>query len=177
MSTVFINYRTGDEDGTAALVDRELSRRFRSGQVFRAGKSIPPGAVWPQEILTAVRGSSAFLAIIGPRWLHSSRNGQRALDRESDWNRREIVEALTHHVPVIPILVGLTPILTEEDLPPVLAPLAARQHLRLDHHDPEPALDRLTRTLTTWISPQPSRPFHRPQRTTSTPGQRRSRPS
>ncbi|MEN3298867.1 MAG: hypothetical protein V7633_925 [Pseudonocardia sp.] len=38
----FINYRTGDEDGTAALLDRELSRLVGSDAIFRAGKSIPP---------------------------------------------------------------------------------------------------------------------------------------
>ncbi|MFE7268415.1 hypothetical protein ACFU9B_41625 [Streptomyces sp. NPDC057592] len=42
MTDVFINYRTGDGEKTAALIDQELSRRFGNGRIFRASKSIAP---------------------------------------------------------------------------------------------------------------------------------------
>jgi hypothetical protein len=175
MSTVFINYRTGDEDGSAVLIERELSRRFGSERVFRAGKSIPPGAAWPQEILAAVRGSRALVAVIGPRWLATDQRGRRALDRESDWTRREIVAAFTYAVPVIPVLIGTTPVLTTDDLPPTLAPLAACQYLRLDHHDLDAGLDRLTSALATWMPPRRARRSWLVRRTTSAP-RRAARP-
>jgi hypothetical protein len=34
----FVSYRTDDEPGSAALIERELSRRFGSDNVFRASR-------------------------------------------------------------------------------------------------------------------------------------------
>ena len=145
MPAVFINYRTVDEIVTAILLDRELSRRFGSDQIFLSGKSIRPGTRWESALQEAVRCSGALVAVIGQRWLAApDRHGGRALDNPNDWTRREIVEALAGDVRVIPVLVGATPRLDESDLPEALAPLAATQYLRLDLHDVDGCLARLT---------------------------------
>lgn len=47
MTDVFINYRTGDGDKTAALIDQELSGRFGQKRIFRASKSIPRATPTP----------------------------------------------------------------------------------------------------------------------------------
>ncbi|NGO71039.1 TIR domain-containing protein [Streptomyces boncukensis] len=136
MPEVFINYRTGDGDKTAAAIERELSHRFGSEQIFRAGKSIGPGELFDDTLLQNVRRSSVLLAVIGPRWLDApdaSDRGRRALDNRDDWVRREILEAISCGVQVVPVLDGRTMArLDRTALPAALARLADRQFLRLD---------------------------------------------
>jgi TIR domain len=146
MSLIFINYLTGDGDGLAVLLDRELSRTFGHDAVFRAGRSIPPGADWQAAIHTALRHSHALIAIIGPRW-------QRPVpptdtpDPSPYWTHQEIQTALAASTRVIPILIDQTPRPTADTLPPALAALATRQYIRLDHTDIDSAITRLTTAL------------------------------
>ncbi|MGH8905351.1 MAG: toll/interleukin-1 receptor domain-containing protein [Egibacteraceae bacterium] len=132
MPDIFINYRTGDEEASATLIDQKLSDRFGPERVFRASKSIPLGEDYIRALLTAVRKSEVLLAVIGPRWLTAvDRQGRKRLHNETDWTRREILEAFKHGVRVVPILVGDTPLLDPSVLPPELAGLADCQYYRL----------------------------------------------
>jgi len=146
MSLVFINYLTDDSDGIAVLLDRELSRTFGPDKIFRAGRSIPPGADWEAAIHTALRRSRALIAVIGPRWLATVAPAA-TLDNSPHWTRQEIQAALADGTRVIPVLLGQTPPLASDDLPSALAPLAKRQYIRLDHTDIDSAINRLTTTL------------------------------
>ena len=128
-----MNYRTGDEETCATMIERELSRRFGSAHIFLASKSIKPGADYPHELLAAVRASSVLLAVIGVGWLSfTDEHGHNALDREDDWIRKEILAAFEVDVPVVPILVGRAERLRRVDLPSRIARLADCQYLRLD---------------------------------------------
>jgi hypothetical protein len=139
MPDVFVNYRTGDGDKSAALIERDLSHRFGSDKIFRASKSIPPGARFPQELLGNVRRSAVLLAVIGETWIRCA-----ALHDEDDWVRREIVEALTWGIPVVPVLEGRkTERLCAAELPDSLAQLAEVQSLRLDLHNADAGLRRI----------------------------------
>jgi hypothetical protein len=51
MGGVFINYRGEDTDTAASLVDRELSARFGSDQVFLDSRSILAGTPFAEELL------------------------------------------------------------------------------------------------------------------------------
>jgi TIR domain-containing protein len=137
MHDIFINYRNGDEEGTAMAIERELSRRFGSEQVFFASKSIRLGVNYSHDLLNAVHNCKVLLAVIGSRWLTAAdEQGRKRLDNEDDWIRREILEAFDHGVPVMPVLVGRKqPRLSEADLPPELARLANNQSRRLDTHN------------------------------------------
>ncbi|MFJ5119379.1 TIR domain-containing protein [Kitasatospora sp. NPDC088548] len=131
-----MNYRTNDEEATATLVDRELSRVFGNENVFRASKSIGPGSCFPQELLAAVRRSSVLLAVIGPRWLEvGGSGGQSLLEDKEDWTRREISEALETGAVVIPLLVGGVKRLRHEDLPAEIGGLADCQYRRINHRN------------------------------------------
>ncbi|MEU6173984.1 toll/interleukin-1 receptor domain-containing protein [Streptantibioticus parmotrematis] len=144
MPDVFVNYRTGDEEATATLIERELSRRFGSERIFRASKSIPAGEPFPRELLTAVRRSSVLLAVIGQRWLEvGDVDGRPALKDPKDWIRKEILEAFASGAKVVPILVGKTSRLSRAALPPALRHLADCQYRRLDHRNAEADLSRL----------------------------------
>lgn len=139
MAEVFINYRTGDGDEAAALLEQALSDRFGKERIFRDGRSIPPGEPFPEKLLTAVRRSHVLLAIIGPGWAQDPR-----LHDESDWVRRELVTARAQGVRVIPILKGrTTKELDKATLPLELEFLAETQGIRLDAYDSEASLKRI----------------------------------
>jgi hypothetical protein len=145
MADIFINFRSDDTAGAAALLDSELSRRFGSARIFRAKKSITPGTDYAEALLAAVRGSSVLLALIGPNWLAgTTATGHRPIDDERDWVRREIAEALTNRVPIVPVIIGRrTPSLKARDMPDALKTLASLQNRRVDLDDPTPGVARL----------------------------------
>ncbi|MFG3256391.1 toll/interleukin-1 receptor domain-containing protein [Streptomyces sp. NPDC048172] len=136
MPEIFINYRTGDGEKSAAALERELSHRFGSDHVFRASKSIRPGENFGESLLTNVRRSSAFIAVIGPRWLDApdaADPSRRALDNRNDWVRKEIQEAFRCALHIVPVLDGRTMSrLDRKALPSALARLADYHSLRLD---------------------------------------------
>ncbi|MDH6623016.1 hypothetical protein M2271_000803 [Streptomyces sp. LBL] len=78
MKEVCINYRTGDGEKTAALIDQELSRRFGPQHLFRASRSIAPGEAYPDSLLAALRHSSLLLAVVGPDWMNWISDGPAA---------------------------------------------------------------------------------------------------
>jgi hypothetical protein len=151
MSLVFINYLTGDGDGIAVLIDRELSRTFGPDKIFHAGRSIPPGADWETAIRTALRRSRALVAVIGPRWLNTVASAATP-ERSPHWTEQEIQAALADDKQVIPVLIDQTPPPSSDDLPAALAPLAKRQYIRLEHTDVESAIDRLTAAIAQQVS-------------------------
>lgn len=153
MPDVFINFRTGDEESAAALIETELSRMFGTERIFRDSKSIRAGTDFAHEIVRAVRKSTVLLAVIGDRWLLArGKDGRNALDDENDWIRRELVEANDHGVRVVPVLIGANPTpLSAEYLPPELSWLADRQHrlvnIRNDRADIRELAVELTRIV------------------------------
>ena len=148
LGRIFINFRAQDEPGFAALLQRELSRTFGSNRVFYAGMTIRPGDDFQVRLLEGVRQAAVLLAVIGPRWLTAPHPlGGRALDRETDWIRREIAEAFANNVRVVPILVDDTERLTDTAIPTDISALARCQYLRLRHNDLEYDLMRIVENL------------------------------
>ncbi|HEX3791886.1 MAG TPA: toll/interleukin-1 receptor domain-containing protein [Pseudonocardiaceae bacterium] len=145
MPDVFINFRTSDEPGAAALIERYLSTRFGTHKIFRDSKSIKAGENYIRALLTAVHDCQVLLAVIGPRWLSArDTQGRNALDNEGDWIRRELVEAFDHGVRVIPVLVGdKLNRLDRAELPPVLGRLADLQYRQLNIRNDEADLRKL----------------------------------
>lgn len=145
---IFVNYRVGDEENTAALVASKLAQEFGAANVFRASTSIRPSEVYDQKILTAVRKASILLAIIGPRWLTSADAcGANRIAEAGDWVRREIAEALARDVLVVPVLVGAATLPLEAALPSDIRGLAKRQYLRLHYRSMDPDVSRLVEEL------------------------------
>ncbi|WP_168221154.1 toll/interleukin-1 receptor domain-containing protein [Actinomadura sp. WMMA1423] len=147
MPRFFVNYRSGDTEHVAALVERELSSRFGTEVFFRASKSIPAGDDFTQVLRRAVRQSDALLSFIGPHWWDTDGDGRRKIDRDDDWPRLEIAEAFRHGVRVIPILVGAVDPPRARDLPADLARLAVCQYVRLGHRNQDADMDLLVAQL------------------------------
>jgi hypothetical protein len=144
MSDVFVNYRTGDEESAATMIDRELARRFGRERVFFASNSIEPGHRFPVELVRAVEDCEALLAVIGPRWAQVlGADGRPALEAAQDWTRREIQTALDRGILVIPVLVGKATRIDPAVLPDDLRELADCQYRRFDHRNAESDLTAL----------------------------------
>ncbi|MFG2075976.1 toll/interleukin-1 receptor domain-containing protein [Nonomuraea maritima] len=148
MATVFINYRTGDGDKTALLIDKELSGILGGeDHVFRATRSIKPGQHFPEELLRNVRRATVVLAVIGPAWCESLK-----LRDKDDWVRRELLEALTLDIPVVPVLEGRgARHLNSAELPLQLKWLADVQSELVNVEDLRGSLTRLFARLSEWI--------------------------
>ena len=146
---IFVNYRGRDAGTAAAFVHTELSRRFGARVVFLDYESIPLGRDFKPVLFARVRGSAVLLAIIGSRWLEGV-VGRRPIDDPDDWVRMEILEALKHEVPVVPVLFdGAT--LPVDRLPAELVELVNLQHFeirtRRQRHDISGLADHLAREI------------------------------
>ncbi|MFD8500162.1 TIR domain-containing protein [Amycolatopsis sp. NPDC059657] len=148
MGGVFVNYRTGDGDFAATLINRVLTARFGADQVFLASRSIRPGEDFTQKIIERLHDCDVLLAVIGARW-HSvtDRQRKRELTAPDDWVHREIAEAFRHGLRVIPVFLDHAIALTESELPEDIAALARCQFLRLSHRNDTRDLSRLVDEL------------------------------
>ncbi|NHD17799.1 MULTISPECIES: toll/interleukin-1 receptor domain-containing protein [unclassified Actinopolyspora] len=149
MADIFVNYRNEDGHDAAVAVERELSRRFGDEKVFRASKSIRPGEDFRGALTRGSSGARVLLVLIGDRWLSMrDAEGNVLLDKEEDWTRAEILNALESGARVIPVMCGRSlPRLSASDLPPALTPLADCQSLRYDSGNAEHDLAKIAHAL------------------------------
>jgi hypothetical protein len=126
MTTIFLNYRTGDESFAPVELDNRLSARFGAGNVFRDSRHIPPSAEFEPEIWRSIAACTVMLSIIGPHWLTGMGTTNRLRDPD-DWVRREIEFALERAKPIVGVLVGSAVMPTADDLPDTIKPLLGRQ--------------------------------------------------
>jgi hypothetical protein len=131
---IFINYRTGDQELAALLLDTALSHRYGPDRVFLASRCLVAGRAFDTGLLAAVRECTVLLAVIGRSWLTMrDEPGRKLLHRRQDWVRLEIAEALARGVPVIPVLIEDTARLDPACLPASIRKLAKNQFVRLRH--------------------------------------------
>jgi hypothetical protein len=167
---VFINYRGDDSRSYGALLYTELTHRFGEDQVFLDCESIPPGADYVAELLRRVRSAHVVLAVIGPHWLTSTDStGRRRIDDPDDWIRRELAEAFSSGVRVVPVLTDGASPPEESELPADIAALSRCQARPLRGREPTTDLARLVSDLTA-LDPDLAEIARRQRRSTATPG-------
>ncbi|MBB5959586.1 uncharacterized protein (DUF1778 family) [Saccharothrix tamanrassetensis] len=173
MGGIFINFRRNDEQGVDVVrrLDRALEF-FGEGNVFLDERSLGAGDYYPGEITRRVDECEVLLAVIDPRWT-TARNGKgvRLIDREVDWVRREIAQALDRGKKVVPVLIlGATPPKPEE-LPRSIRGLSlAQARVIRDDADIEALVDELQEYVApVWVEepaertkPSSPRPWVRP---------------
>lgn len=140
MHSTFINYRRDDAGAEAKLVADALRSVAGKNAIFMDAYSIEPGAAWPDRIHVALKASRHVVAVIGPDWLRAGVNewGQRRIDDESDWVRRELAATLANREQIlIPVLVRGGRIPPKAVLPSEIAGLSDRKaiELRRDYWD------------------------------------------
>ena len=148
MPGMFISYRRDDTAGLAGRLYDTLRLHFGTGSVFLDADSIPPGADFRQFIQDSIRQCDMVLALVGKHWLVTGLDGRRRIDDPGDFVRVEIEVTLAAGIPIVPVLVGDTPMPREADLPAAIAEFAYRNAARLDptlgyHTDAERLVNRL----------------------------------
>ncbi len=146
MPVMFVNYRVQEQPGYATLVHRELAQRFGQDSVFLAASSIRAGDDYVHEVFDNLRQCEVVLALIGPRWLEFSDRGGEAKPRV-DWVRREIAEAFTKRIRVIPVLIEDAELPAASRLPADIAALSRCQGVRLRHYSIESDISQLIEEL------------------------------
>jgi len=150
---VFVNYRARDQPVAAAAIHGDLARRFGAGRVFRDCVSMQAGQHYPTEVRAALENAAVLVAVIGPRWLTltEEHSPTRLIDRDRDWVRMEIADALRRGISVVPVLLKETPESAEplapEDLPGNIRALATLQAFELSQRRFGADLDRLAQRL------------------------------
>lgn len=70
--TVFISHSTSDQPVVLRLIDF-LERTFQGAiRFFVAGRDLPPGTEWEQEILSALKNADLVLAVFSPKAMDSN---------------------------------------------------------------------------------------------------------
>src|SRR6516165_10641737 len=132
MPKVAISYRRTDSDAITGRIFDRLVARYGSESVFRDIDNMPAGVDFRHHIDKIVSHSDVVLAIVGPRWVGSSKGGQRRITQEGDPVRIEIETALRADVPVIPILVERARMPAVSLLPASLSDFVYRNGLTVD---------------------------------------------
>lgn len=150
MPRIFISFRKADSRVTRARVYEALEARFGSARLFKSGESIQPGTDFAATLLREAAACEVMLVLIGPAWLDpTDQDGQRLIDRPSDWVRVEIATALRKGNLLIPVLLGdATSLPGPAQLPADIAALSGRQFVRIPDSNVDAGLDELISKLT-----------------------------
>lgn len=128
---LFLSYRRDDSAFASQAIHERLSQRFGPRSVFIDVDSIPPGVDFRDYINHSVASCELMLAVIGPTWLSVDKEGKTLLHNPGDFVRIEIESALSHGLPVLPVLAGTATMPSEDLLPEGLKCLAYRQALHV----------------------------------------------
>jgi DNA-binding SARP family transcriptional activator len=140
---VFISYRRTDSRDAATAIRLWLGRRLGDDAIFQDVTGIEPGDDFPEILTAQLQRASHVLAVIGKGWFAASDGwGNRRLDDQRDWVRRELEYALSQQsIIVIPLLLDGAVLPSDRDasraLPQSLVGLASRNSVKvdLDHID------------------------------------------
>jgi hypothetical protein len=116
MALIFLSYRRGDSPQACRIFDW-LTRRFGADAVFMDVSSIPFATAFPEFIRDAIVNSRTLIALIGPGW-------PDRMKEPRDPVRMELETALNAGVPVLPLLIGNTPMPQPSELPETLAAIS-----------------------------------------------------
>src|SRR5262249_22474692 len=128
--------RRGVSSAVARWLAEAIAAAFGPHSVFIDSDAIRVGDDWPARIDAALHAASVLIVVVGPSWLRmADEHGRRRLDLEDDWVRTEVLHALAHKRPLLPLLVSQATLPAREGLPPALAPLLNHQafEMRDDH--------------------------------------------
>jgi pterin-4a-carbinolamine dehydratase len=152
---VFISYRRHDSAGAARWLYSAFQKTFGPETVFMDVEAIRVSDDWAHQIDTALGRATALCVVIGPHWLRiADEHGRRRLDREDDWVRNEIRQALERKIPIVPVLLSKTPLPEKPALPEPIQRMVDRQ--AFDLRD-----DRWDQDITTLVSEVESLGFRR----------------
>ncbi|MEV7481927.1 TIR domain-containing protein [Streptomyces halstedii] len=135
VARIFINYSKKNGAYAAALLDGLLSSHFGEDEIFRASRSVVPGADYSKSILECVAGCEILLVIVDSDWPKRFASQAHDANPKEDWVSKEIGEAFKHGKVVIPVLLSGAERLDESSLSGVAVEVARLQYLRFDYRN------------------------------------------
>jgi hypothetical protein len=168
---IFISYRREDTSGESGRLKDKLEQVFGKENIFYDVETLEAGLNFDESIAKAINESKVLLAMIGPHWLRvTDSNGVKRIQKEDDWVRKEISEALKRNLRVIPILVNGADMPDPEELPEDLKDLTLRHAQELTSSRWNYDVGELTKVLEKIIDKKPipnpqltPRPIPKPQ--------------
>lgn len=147
MALIFLSYRRTDSPQACRVYDW-LVRQFGEDAVFMDVESIRVAEDFPERIRKSICRSKTLIALIGTRWLER-------INDPNDWVRQEVETAVFEKVPVVPVLIGDTPMPGPQDLPESISLIAHKNAFSVGvsrdfAHDMQsliPELERILRAL------------------------------
>ena len=118
VATIFLSYRRTDSPQACRVYDW-LVRRFGKDEVFMDVATIPFAVSFTDFIRSAIASSKIMIALMGPGWL-------ARIQEADDPVLAEIESALDYHVPVLPVLIGNTPMPDPDELPASISTIASQ---------------------------------------------------
>jgi len=92
---IFINYRRGDDPGSAQALFARLEQAFPPDQLFMDVDNVEPGLDFVRVLNEQVAQCDVLISVIGKNWLDArDEHGARRLDNPDDFVRIEIEAAL-----------------------------------------------------------------------------------
>ncbi len=161
MPKITISYRRADSEAMTGRIFDRLIAQYGRDAIFRDIDNIPAGIDFRQHINETLLKTGVLLAIVGPKWLGSSRGGVERINEESDPVRVEVETALRRRLPMIPVLIGNTRMPGADQLPPSLKDFAFRNAVKIDTgRDFDHHMDQLFKSIDAILgeSAKPSAP-------------------
>jgi hypothetical protein len=118
MATIFLSYRRTDSPEACRVYDW-LGQRFGYDSIFMDVAAIPFAVRFPDFIKQAIAKSGVLIALIGAEWARRIRDA-------NDPVRMEIEAAIAHQIPMLPVLIGNTPMPDVEELPTSISAIASQ---------------------------------------------------
>lgn len=141
---IFISYRRGADENSAARTANALKTRYGADSVTLDVWDVTPGMQLREAIVQMVGAADILIMIIGQGWLER----QPDLMSSEDYVRLELRTAFENGIPVVPIFVPPRAKLDPDKLPPDIAQLSKIVGIELVHADFEVVLlDRLGAVL------------------------------
>lgn len=132
---IFLSYRRSDSAYIVGVLRDALEAQFGRGSVFLDIDAIPVAVDFENFLGDAIRQCRVVIAIIGDAWLRIANDKGKDVP-EQDFVRLELEVAMTHQIPIIPVLVGTATLPSEEILP-----VSLRQLRRLNATQLRPGRD------------------------------------
>lgn len=153
---IFISYRREDTSGESGRLKDKLEQVFGKENIFYDVETLEAGLNFDESIAKALNESKVLLAMIGPHWLKViDSNGVKRIQKNEDWVRKEIAEALKRNLRVIPILVNGADMPDSQELPEDLKELTLRHAQELTSSRWSYDVGELTKVLEKIIKVRP----------------------
>ena len=142
---IFLSYRRADAADMAGRIRDRLNPLFPK-QIFLDVQDISPGTDFKHKIEATISSCKVLVLLIGETWLTSS-SGKTRLGDDDDVVTQEILCALRHEVPIIPVLVNEASMPDEVSLPPPIDKIRRLNFLEVRYKDFDDDIRRLSRSL------------------------------